>query len=92
METYEEWDVTIPPLPPRSRLYRLEPIGIGTPYVESLTSYIVRLAEEHHISLKLLVVQEVLPFLDKENLTNENPHIHQLWHRDALQRLAEGLS
>ena len=47
MERYEEWDVSIPPIPPRSRLYRLEPIGIATPYVESLTSDITRLAGEH---------------------------------------------
>ena len=61
METYEEWDVTIPSLPPRSRLYRLEPIGIGTPYVEGLTSYIVLLAREHHISVFDLTRREVFP-------------------------------
>jgi len=54
LERYEEWDVSIPPLPSRSRLYRLEPIGIGTPYVESLTGYIARLAETHCITPKSL--------------------------------------
>jgi AraC-like DNA-binding protein len=58
---YEEWDVTIPPQPSRSRLYRLEPIGIGTSYVESLTSYIMRLAERHCLSPKNLVIYEILP-------------------------------
>jgi AraC-like DNA-binding protein len=58
---YEEWDVTIPSLPPRSRLYRLEPIGIGTPSVESLTSYIARLADAHCVSPAILARQEILP-------------------------------
>ena len=38
LTTYELWDLTRPAIPPRSRLYHLEPVGIGTPYVESLTS------------------------------------------------------
>ncbi|HEX6483607.1 MAG TPA: TniQ family protein [Ktedonobacteraceae bacterium] len=63
METYEEWDMTIPPLPPRSRLYRLEPIGIGTPYVESLTSYFIRLAEEHHVFPGMLMKKVVEPLV-----------------------------
>lgn len=44
----------------RSRLYHLQPIGIGTPYVECLTSYISRLAEAHNVSIKTLVLQEIL--------------------------------
>ncbi len=84
MERYEEWDVTIPPLPSRSRLYHEEPIGIGSAYTESLTSYLVRLAELHHVSPKVLVVQEILPLLDRSNLTEENSFIHQLWSKDSL--------
>ena len=49
----------------RSRLYHLEPIGIGTPFVESLASYIVRLAKAHCVSTKTLVTQEILPLLEK---------------------------
>ncbi len=40
--------------PKRSLLFRLEPIGIGTIYVESLCSYLCRLAEEHGLTLPLL--------------------------------------
>ena len=61
MERYEEWDVRIPSLPSRSRLYRLEPIGIGTPYVESLTGYMARLAEMHCVTPRNLIVREILP-------------------------------
>ncbi|HDR8396197.1 TniQ family protein [Bacillus cereus] len=32
-----------------STLYSIEPIGVGTPYVESLISYIARIAYEHSI-------------------------------------------
>lgn len=34
-------------IPPRTTLYNIEPIGLGTPYVESLRSYIARLASNH---------------------------------------------
>lgn len=49
---------------PRSRLYHLEPIGVGTAEVESLTSYISRLAEVHAVSVKSLVVHEISQQLD----------------------------
>jgi len=43
------WEaVPVPPLQP-SQLYHLEPIGLGTPFVESLSSYILRLAEAHTV-------------------------------------------
>lgn len=38
-------------IPPRSEFYHLKPIGVGTPYVESLGSYTTRLAHEHLVSL-----------------------------------------
>ena len=31
--SYETWDLTMPVIPPRSRLYNLGPIGFGTPMV-----------------------------------------------------------
>lgn len=43
------------------RLFNIEPIGIGTPYVESLPSYIKRLAEAHSISPRTLLKYEILP-------------------------------
>ncbi len=48
-ETYEEWDLTLPSIPERSVLFSLEPVGLGTPWVESLTSYIARLASAHAV-------------------------------------------
>lgn len=45
LPTLEWWDLSRPKIPPRSRLYHLEPVGVGTPYVESLTGYMARLGE-----------------------------------------------
>jgi hypothetical protein len=59
-QVYPHWDIEIPPLPIRSRFSRLEPIGIGTPEVECLTSYISRLAAEHCVSPRKLLYKTVL--------------------------------
>jgi hypothetical protein len=63
--TYELWDKPTTPRPPRSRLYSLEPIGLGTPQVESLTSYLRRLAVAHSVSVTPLILHEVSPRLRK---------------------------
>ncbi len=62
---YETMDVAPLTIPPRSRLFHLEPIGVGTPFVESLTSYITRLAHAHCVEPRMLVVHEILPNLRK---------------------------
>ena len=54
-------DLRVPNTPKRSRLYCLEPIAIGTPYVEGLISYICRLAEAHCVSPTVLIKKEILP-------------------------------
>lgn len=59
----ETWDLLEPKIPPRSRLYHLEPIGVGTPYVESMSSYIVRLSRTHCVSPYVLIRQEILPLV-----------------------------
>lgn len=59
LEIYDSCDLEKPPIHTRSRLYHLEPIGVGTPYVESLTSYIARLAEAHCLTPRLLLESEI---------------------------------
>src|SRR5437588_3111741 len=44
---YKQWDLAPVAMPPRNTLYALPPMGMGTPLVESLASYITRLAEAH---------------------------------------------
>ena len=61
MQAFDSWDCTPPVLPPRSWLYALAPIGIGTPFVESLSGYVARLAEAHAVSVGDLVGRELSP-------------------------------
>lgn len=59
--SYPVWDLTPPSLPPRSRLYPLEPLGLGTPQCEGMVSYLIRLAAAHAVSLATLVRWELAP-------------------------------
>ncbi len=58
---YESWDDSDKILPERTYLYHLQPLGIGSIFVESLTGYIARLAEAHDISPAMLLNRELLP-------------------------------
>ena len=62
---FESWDCTPPALPPRSRLYGLDPVGIGTPFVESLSGYVARLADAHAVSVGDMVGRELVAFASK---------------------------
>ena len=64
-------------IPPRSRLYSLEPIGIGTPQTESLTSYISRLAAAHSVRVRDLVIGELLAHIRR-------PHLGDSRHANLL--------
>jgi transcriptional regulator with XRE-family HTH domain len=46
-----------------SRLYNLPPQGIGTPEVESMSSYTKRLAEAHSLLPKTLIWHEIMPHI-----------------------------
>lgn len=63
---YDSWDMKDILIPSRSRLFSLEPIGIGTSYVESLSSYVTRLAEVHCVYLGILMTREIKSALSKE--------------------------
>ncbi|MGN7299507.1 TniQ family protein [Ferdinandcohnia sp. SAFN-114] len=54
---------------PRSKLFSIEPIGLGTPYVESLTSYISRLADYHCVFTGVLLSKLLALYLDKYYIT-----------------------
>ncbi len=68
---------------PRSRLYSLEPVGMCTPLVESLTSYISRLANEHCVVVKDLVVRELLPLFGREYLLSKEDNNRSAFWKDA---------
>lgn len=89
-ETYGSWNLNLPPIPKRSRLYFLEPIAIGTAYVEGLVSYICRLAEAHCVSPGVLIKQEILPSFRKI-YTVSTQGIHQV-HNNGDNTLVSFLS
>lgn len=62
-EGYEQWDLAPASLPPRSVLSPLQPMGLATPLVESLSSYITRLADAHAVFAGLLMRKVVAPFV-----------------------------
>ena len=57
--TYQAWKLRTYRMTSRSYLYSLPPIGGGGPLVESLTSYIQRLAEAHAVETGTLVNHEL---------------------------------
>jgi len=67
----------------RSRLYSLKPVGMCTPLVESLTSYISRLANEHCVAVKDLVVRELLPLFGREYLLSKEDNNQSAFWKDA---------
>jgi hypothetical protein len=66
------WDAPHVRIPERSHLYHLEPIGIGTPDVESFTSYLSRLAAAHNVTLLSLVQKEISPLLPESSSQSRN--------------------
>jgi AraC-like DNA-binding protein len=60
---YPAWEATVSQIPPRSRFYNLEPVGLGSSNVESFTSYVSRLASAHCISPRILLTHECAPIV-----------------------------
>ena len=54
--SFERWDLAEPARAAPSLLYTLTPRGLATPYVESLSSYVMRLAEEHVVPVWRLIL------------------------------------
>ncbi|HEU5378831.1 MAG TPA: TniQ family protein [Ktedonobacteraceae bacterium] len=78
--------MSIPALPPRSRCYQLEPIGVGTAWVESLTGYVARLAATHQVTLKALINLEILPWQEKVEPTSLSyARVKAFWNTRALR-------
>lgn len=55
----ETCDISPPQTRAHTRLFPLEPIGIGTPLVEGLASYLAALAFEHSITTRNLIRHEL---------------------------------
>lgn len=55
----------------RTTLYSLKPEGLGTPYIESLTSYLSRLASIHCLSVASLLRGVIEPVLEIQHIKEE---------------------
>src|SRR5688572_19775704 len=64
--TYETWDLMPVSVPPTSQLYHLEARGLGTGFVECLTSYTSRLADAHSLSPAVLLGRKLAPLMGKK--------------------------
>lgn len=84
------WDLVPPPIPPRSRLFCLPPIGIGTPAVESLTGYVARLAATHGVIVRHLVEEEILPLLGRSYLLGPLNRGHSSFWQESESRPLNG--
>ncbi|MDF0556351.1 TniQ family protein [Kamptonema sp. UHCC 0994] len=69
---YSSWNLEKISTPLRSRLYSLEPIGIGTLFAESLTGYIARLAQAHCVLPGVLMERELALFIKQVPKNNDS--------------------
>jgi transcriptional regulator with XRE-family HTH domain len=84
LEIYGSCDLKRPTIPLRSHLYHLEPIGIATPYVESLTSFLMRLAESHNLEVNTLVAKKISNYFDQKYLQkHRNKGLSTLFNKGA---------
>lgn len=75
----ELWSLDEPIIPVRCRLFPLEPIGVGTLYVESLTGYVARLARHHCMTTEHLILAEIVPLMIQKGYNSEPGNINRLF-------------
>jgi len=76
---YESWNLDAFRLPPRSHLYSLQPAGMGTEVIESLTSYVARLAEIHRVSVRRLLSEKILLLIKPPTPLKDQLQAAQTW-------------
>ncbi|HEY8742158.1 MAG TPA: helix-turn-helix domain-containing protein [Chloroflexota bacterium] len=73
---FPPWESSRPAIAPCTRLYHLPPIGVGTGWTESLTSYVARLADAHCLRVSSLIAREIAPLVAERGgvraLTQQN--------------------
>src|SRR5260370_42551980 len=81
---FEWWKATEVHIPERSILYAPVPIGMGTAFGESLTSYLARLAEAHCVYPGVLIQEMIVPSVLAEEETRAEAALeHPLFRRDG---------
>lgn len=74
------WNCQNVRFPERSYLYHLQLRGAGSAFVESLTSYITRLAQSHNVFPGILMGREIAPLINK---ANSGANLHKIYDRTA---------
>lgn len=77
----------VDPLPPRSVLASLLPIGMGTPYRESLSSYYLELAHLHHVSPKNLARGVLIPRMAEKGRRYRK--VSKLWKLSSFNGIGD---
>lgn len=82
----EFWNLEKPTIPQRCQLFPLEPIAIGTLYMESLSGYIARLADYHTITAEELILSKIIPLMDHKTSSASSINIinHLFGVQDSL--------
>ncbi|MBE8989980.1 TniQ family protein [Nostoc sp. LEGE 12450] len=82
----EFWNLEKPTIPQRCQLFPLEPIGIGTLYMESLSGYIARLADYHTITAEELILSKIIPLMGHKTSSASSINIinHLFGVQDSL--------
>jgi DNA-binding XRE family transcriptional regulator len=84
LEIYNSCDLNKPSIPLRSSLYHLEPVGVGTSYVESLTSFLMRLAQAHSLDVNTLFTKKISNYFDQVYLQEHcNKGLSTLFNKGA---------
>jgi TniQ protein len=84
LSVYPTWDLSRLTLPVRSALYPVAPVGVGTPDVESLTSYLARLARAHSVSVRVLLVEAIIPLVGRSDLSKATDNsLSAFWTTDS---------
>src|SRR4051812_19964806 len=77
LTSYQLIGIEAPIIARRSNLYHLKPVGIRTCDVESMTSYITRLAQAHSVSVRTFMVKIIFPNYEREYLLEHS--LHRFW-------------
>lgn len=86
LTTYDSWNLQPSPIPQRSQLYSLEPAATGTPTLESLTSYVIRLAQEHGLRPGVLIGKLIAPAIRPDFVYgNAESGIRAIWGGNSRQ-------
>lgn len=73
-------------------LYPLEPIGVGTPFVESLASYLTRLSAAHMLPPSAMLREVIVPYLPAKlsrNFDNTIGHQGVITNMNGIREEAE---